>query len=75
MSYVRNIGLEKDIVIISGFFFKIYSTYDMTYPIKILNTGRVVHDSGEFYEEYIKAIPEKGDYDNYPLYSCDDIGG
>lgn len=67
MPYIREIGLEKNIVIIAGFLFPIYSDV-ATYNIKVLNTGRVVSNPSDFYDEYKLAIPVKGDYDNYQLY-------
>ena len=69
MPYLRDLGEEQDIVVITGFFFPVYTPRNLRYQIEVLNTGRVIYDSGEFYDEYTLAIPEKGKYKDYPLYS------
>ena len=71
VKYIREIGLEKDIVIVSGFilgiYFKELGGYD-GYPMKVLNTNHVIHSGEEFFYEFEKAVPERGNYKKYPIY-------
>lgn len=71
IKYIREIGLQKNITIVSGFFLEIYNSEDSesyNYPVRILNSGRIVSNISDYYDEYELAIPHKGDYSSYAVY-------
>lgn len=67
--FIREIGSIKDITLIAGYFFRIYPDRSLRYPVKILNSGKIVNTLGEYYSEYEKALPDRGDYDSYAVYT------
>lgn len=66
--FIREIGLKKDITLVAGYFFMIYPDRTLTYPVKVLNTGKVVYNIEDYYDEYDKSI-DKGDYEHYAVYT------